>query len=320
MNKKWTEYNILDVQQTLISELSEKEAKDYKCKKIYKRQNEILMFSKKDFKKYRENNNAVLVGRIRKRQKKYKTYEKPNIYPPKNYNEFLNKKKDKKIIVNAQLMVESVKSGCYTDEIGITRKLYDVKESGNYHTVGYAYIGNNKFLQVTTFNPLLLLIPLLIAVIVFLLLHCCDVPPLDVASGNEISDVTQPAVEDQLPNCDYLVFSETTTLTKDNPSIRLCNLKSNEGLWLISYQVYIDGKPLKDINNPDKTYSTGAIKAGYQIDGTTDENLNLYERLEAGTYELKCVGTQYQEQTNKKGQHLVTPVKNTLKTTLVVEK
>lgn len=48
--------------------------------------------------------------------------------------------------------------------------------------------------------------------------------------------------------------------------------------------------------------------------------LYSHERLDAGTYELKCVGTQYQETPNDKGEHLVTPVTNTLTTTLVVEK
>ncbi len=322
MNNKWTEHKILDVQNHLIKNLPEKEQEKYKLKKLNKKQEDVLMFSKKDFKTYRENNNVVVVGKIRKRQKKYKIYENNNIYPPTNFDNFLDKKKDKKVIGNAELYIsrDKVDKYCYKKN-GKNVKLYDVKETNNSHTVGYAYVGNNKFLQVTTFNPLLILLPLLIVLMMVLLLHHCPEvpPPIDIIDGDEIT-TTQPVAVEQLPNCDYLLFSETTTLTKDNPSIRLCNLKSNEGLWLISYQIYVDGEPLKDLNNPQEVYSTGAIKAGYQIDGTTDSNLNLWSRLDAGTYELKCVGTQYQEQTNEKGEHLVTPVKNTLKTTLVVDK
>lgn len=322
MNNKWTEYQIKDVKWHLINNLSEDEQKKYKFKKLNKKQNDVLIFSKKDFKTYRENNNVVVVGKIRKRQRKYKTYENNNVYPPTNFDDFLNKKKDKKVIGNAELYIpkERTDKHCYRKN-GKNVKLYDVKETNNSHTIGYAYVGNSKFLQVTTFNPLIILLPLLIAIILLFFLHHCPVaPPIDIVDGNEIDTPSQPVAVEQLPNCDYLLFSEITTLTEENPSIRLCNLKSNEGLWLISYQVYIDGKPLMDLNNPNKEYLTGAIKAGYQIDGTTDSNLNLYNRLDAGTYELKCVGTQYQEKTNEKGEHLVTPVKNTLKTTLIVEK
>lgn len=322
MNNKWTEYQILDVQKYLIKNLPKTEQENYKLKKLYSNQDDVLIFSKKDFKTYRKNNNVVVVGKIRKRQKRYKTYENNNDYPPRDINSFLKKKKDKDIIGNAEIYIPNNKADkyCYKKN-GNNVKLYDVKETNNSHTVGYAFIGNNKFLQVTTFNPLIVLLPLLIAIILLLMLHYCpETPsPIDIVDGDEIS-TTQPVSVEQLPNCDYLLFPETTTLTKESPSIRLCNLKSNEGLWLISYQVYIDGEPLKDLSNPQKEYSTGAIKAGYQIDGTTDSNLNLWNRLDAGTYELRCVGTQYQEATNDKGQHLVTPVKNTLKTTLVIDK
>lgn len=325
MNKKWNDYQIIDVKQNLLSELPDDERKEYKTKLLCKKQENIFIFSKKGFKKYRENHDTFIVGRIRKRQRKYITYEKHNEYPPNRFNEFLEHKKDKKVIGSAKLCLPEDISGnrYYVDKCFNKIKLYDVKETDNQHTVGYAYIGNDKFLQVTAFNPLLLLIPLLIAIMLVSLLHFCpsdQVPPLDIANGHTISDTEQPASAEQLPNCDYLLFQEKTVLTKDNPGIRLCNLKSNSGLWMISYQIYIDGEPLKNIKNPDKEYTTGAIKAGYQIDEKTDENLNLYKRLNAGTYELKCVGTQYQETTNDKGEHLVTPVTNTLTTTLVVEK
>lgn len=325
MNKKWNDYQIIDIEQNLLSKLPEDEKEKYKTKLLYKKQENIFMFSKKAFKKYRENHDTIVAGRIRKRQSKYKTYENHNEYPPNCFDEFIKSKRDKKITGSAKLSLpENISDNrYYVDKCFNKIKLYDVKEADNQHTVGYAYIGNDKFLQVTAFNPLLLLIPLLIAIILLSILHFCPsdkLPPLDIANGHTISDTTQPSSTEQLPNCDYLLFSEKTVVNKDNPGIRLCNLKSNSGLWLISYQIYIDGELLKDINNPDNAYTTGAIKAGFQIDEKTDKNLNLYERLDAGTYELKCVGTQYQETPNDKGEHLVTPVTNTLTTTLIVEK
>lgn len=306
MNKKWTEYKILDVEQYLLFSLPENEKGNYKLKKLFRKQERILVFSKKAFKNYRENNNAIVVGSIRKRQRNYNDYI--------DYEELVKAKKKKQII------------GCADLDIDKGVKKYDIRESRNKFIYGYAYVGENKFIEVTRMNFLVLLIPLLLALLLIGVLHFCPnnenppIPPIDIVDGNDINDTTQPTTLKQLPNCDYLLFSETTTLTKDNPSIRLCNLKSNEGLYLISYEIYIDNVKLVDLNNPEKTYSTGAIKAGQQIDGSIDNNLNLYERLNAGTYELKCVGTQYLEETNEKGEHLVTPVKNTLKTKLIIEK
>ena len=83
---------------------------------------------------------------------------------------------------------------------------------------------------------------------------------------------------------------------------------------------YILMKPLMNINEPDKVYDTGAIKAGYQVDGTKDPNLNLYDRLDAGTYKLTAKATQYKYEANAKGEHLKTSVGQNLITTLVIEK
>ncbi len=307
MTEKWNTFRIIDAQQ--LFKANGEEIKKYKFKRLNAKQDDVFMFSKKDFELYRKKHNVLIVGSIRKRQRRFKTYEKPWCFPPEDYESFVHKKQQNNIIGTAEIESDDFIS------------LYDVRESNHQHTIGYACIGKNKFLQVTAFNPLLLLPLLLIICLVLFLFHDCSNSgeQLDIVSEKliETADTDDPK---QLPNCDYLLFSETLTLTEENQYLRLCNLKSNEGLWLISYQVYIDDKPLMRIDNPNKEYNTGAIKAGYQIDGSNDENLNLWERLDAGTYELKCVGTQYCEKENAKGEHLVTPVKNTLKTKLIIEK
>lgn len=339
MQKKWNEYQIIDTRQ-LINKLPEDEREQYKHKVLFKNKcltDDVMMFTKSDFKKYRENNDAYIVGKIKKQQKHYKVYEKsPNgsllSYPPQSITveELISKKQKKNIIGSATMeypeFAEKVtdKQKCKLSDTDKPEysKMYDVKEHNNSHTVGYAYIGDNKFLQVTTFNLLWLLLPLLLAIIIAVVLHSCpniDLP-FDTADGTSIDNNKQPIVTEQLPNCDYLIFPETITLTKDNPTIKLCNLSSNEGLWYISYQVYINNEPLMDINDPSKIYDTGAIKPGFQIDGTKDANLNLYDRLDAGTYKLTAKATQYKYEPNSKGQHLRTSVGQNIITTLVIEK
>lgn len=339
MQRKWNEYQIIDTRQ-LVNELPEDEREQYKQKALFKNKyltDSVMMFSKADFKKYRENNDAYIVGRIKKHQKHYKVYEKKSkerlvSYPPLTITkDELVKEKQKKNIVGFATMKYSDFTEKVTDrqkckmsdtDQPTYAKMYDIKEHNNSHTVGYAYIGDNKFLQVTTFNLLWLLLPLLLAVIIALVLHSCpniDLP-FDTADGTSIDNNKQPVATEQLPNCDYLIFPETVTLTKDNPYIKLCNLSSNEGLWYISYQVYINNEPLMDINDPSKIYDTGAIKPGYQIDGSNDANLDLYNRLDAGTYKLVAKATQYKYEPNSKGQHLRTSVGQNIITTLVIDK
>lgn len=339
MQRKWNKYQIIDTRQ-LVKELPEEKRGQYRLKALVKNKSltdSVMMFSKSDFKKYRENNDAFIVGQIRKRQRHYKVYEQSPkgsllSYPPKSITieELINKKQKKNIIGFATMeypeFAEKVtdKRKCKLSDTDKPKyaKMYDVKEHNNSHTVGYAYIGDNKFLQVTTLNFLWLLLPLLLAIIIAIALHSCPDgnDPFDTADGTVIDNTTQPIVTEQLPNCDYLLFAETVTLTKDNPYIKLCNLSSNKGLWYISYQIYIDDKPLMDINNPSEIYDTGAIKPGYQVDGTKDANLNLYDRLDAGTYKLVAKATQYKYKANKKGQHLKTSIGQNITTTLVIDK
>ena len=190
MQKKWNEYQIIDTRQ-LVNELPEDEREQYNHKVLFKNNaltDSVMMFSKSDFKKYRENNDAFIVGQIRKRQKHYKVYEQSPkgsllSYPPQNLTveELINKKQQKNIIGSATMefpeFAEKVtdKKKCKLSDTDKPKysKMYDVKENGNNHTIGYAYVGDNKFLQVTTFNLLWLLLPLLIAIIIVIVLQNC---------------------------------------------------------------------------------------------------------------------------------------------------
>lgn len=169
MQKKWNEYQIIDTRQ-LVNKLPEDEREQYKLKALFKNKaltDSVMMFSKADFKKYRENYDAFIVGKIRKRQKHYKVYEKATngsllSYPPQSITveELISKKQKKNIIGSATMeypeFAEKVtdKQKCKLSDTDKPEysKMYDVKEHNNSHTVGYAYIGDNKFLQVTTFN------------------------------------------------------------------------------------------------------------------------------------------------------------------------
>lgn len=112
MQKKWNEYQIIDTRQ-LVNKLPEDEREQYKLKALFKNKaltDSVMMFSKADFKKYRENYDAFIVGKIRKRQKHYKVYEKATngsllSYPPQSITveELISKKQKKNIIGSATM-------------------------------------------------------------------------------------------------------------------------------------------------------------------------------------------------------------------------
>lgn len=335
---KWKEYQIEDIR-NLLKTLPEDEQSDYKLKKLFKNNkltDDVLMFSKKDFKKYKESHDAYIDGQIKK-QRKYKTNEKEKKnefrYPVDNSDELIKYKQKKNYTGFAKLSLPSFKENTSEKDIykiadsyenDLYKKIYDVSDTKHRsHIIGYVYVGDGHFLQVVDTNPVLLLVPLLIIIGIIFIIHSCSngTLPFLPSNGSSMTDENGEAVAtESLPNCSYLLFDETVTLTKDHPYIKLCNLKENKDLWYVSYEVYIDGKPLMDLNEPTKVYSTGAIKPGYQIDGKTDKNLNLYDRLDAGTYKLVAKATQYKYQANSKGQHLKTAVGQNITTTLVIKK
>lgn len=303
--KDFKKLHIYDVR-PFIEQTAKDDDTEYKFRTLNKKNKECQILSKKSFEKYCDNHDDVrVVGKIRKRQHRYKEYD--------SEEELVKEKKKKKIIGQVILDIPD------KDE-----KKYDLKKDQHCHTYGYAYVGGSKFVRVVTINPFLIILPFLIAGLV----ACClffwpeDSPlPFNPITGTSITQKDkEPTATEELPNCDYLLFDETVVLNKENQSIKLCNLASNEGLWYISYQVYIDDEPLMDINDPEKVYDTGAISPGYQIDGSKDANLNLYSRLDAGTYKLTAKATQYTYDANAKGEHLKTSVGQNIITTLVVEK
>ena len=157
MTEKWKSFKIIDARQIFKSDGDE--IKKYKFKKLNTRNKNVFMFSKKDFELYRKNHNALIIGSIRKRQRKFKTYEKPWSYPPEDYVAFVHKKQQDNIIGTAEIISDDYLS------------LYDVRESNHKHTIGYAYVGKNKFLQVAAFNPFILIPILLIMCLMLFMLH-----------------------------------------------------------------------------------------------------------------------------------------------------
>ncbi|MGN0005336.1 MAG: hypothetical protein ACI37Z_05140 [Candidatus Gastranaerophilaceae bacterium] len=340
----WKEYQIYDIN-TLIKTLPEDEEYDTKVlfenKKLFGNDEDkkIKMFSKKDFQDYSSNHDAYVIGRISKKQKTYKKYYECVDYwdnDKESLQKHIGKKVDDKFKGMAWFDVPVDKTSDNQKEFEQAfdnkhkdkfQKFYDVGKTKDAGICGYAYIGNDQFLEVSKkFLPIwiwwLISLLLVIGICVGLLFSKNgNKLPFVTNEGTEITDNSnQPVAVESLPNVDYLLFPETVTLTAENPYIKLCNLASNEGLWYISYQVYIDGEPLMDLNNPDKVYDTGAIKPGFMVDGSNDPNLDLYNRLDAGTYELIAKATQYKYEPNENDEHLRTSVGQKIQTTLIIQK
>ena len=101
------------------------------------------VLSKKEFDTWRDENEAHVVGNIRKRQLRFKE---------KSGRQKLREKKIAKAVL------------CEGDD----EKYYDVKENRSAHTYGYAWIGGDDFLRVTTLNPLFFIILGLLALLLAL--------------------------------------------------------------------------------------------------------------------------------------------------------
>lgn len=308
MSKKFNIYTVSDVRQLILEKGLEYD--DILNDELNERQKRLITQLNRDssfiyiltpngFEQYSEEYDVQIVGKIRKRQRHYTDYV--------DFDELKKQKAKKKIIGCCRLSIDS-----NSEEW----KKYDVKRSSNSHTVGYAWVGGNQFLQVTTFNPLLLLIPFFLACMIAILFAAC--PKDDVILPWAIpSDITADAEQDKQPQaelCYFVPFSEQITLTKDNKTIPLRNVKENSGNYYISYEVFVDGEKMqiRDIEpgeNPDNAYITGLIVPDEKVD------LDLWSKLDAGTYNLVCRATEYGFDTkDKKDIHY------DLTTTLVVEK
>ena len=294
MAKEFPNYKILNVQSLVVNI----EDVDFKLRSLNKKQKEIKMFTPKDFKKYQEDNDVNIVGNIRKRQNHYKNYD--------DEVELRKQKKRKKIIGRAKLpMPDDAKGTKYFKEksSGITYKYFDVREANKVHTVGYAWVGDNKFLRVISFNPLFLLIPLIIALIIEVCFTHCpqDISDiLHIEEGTSITDEQSNKNNKQSNLWYFEPFDEYTVLTKDSKNIVLKNLAVNDGKWLCSYEIMVNGETV---------HTTGAILPSNAI------KYDLWSQLDAGTYKLVCRSTEYDYNTHEaKGGHY------DITTTLVVEK
>lgn len=301
MKLEFKKYSILNVE-TLIS--LEEDKDKYKLKKLNRKNKTKKIFSKRDFNKYTDEHEVQVVGRIRKRQHRYKDYA--------DYNELVKEKRKKKIISSAELAID-----CNKTEPDF--KKYDVKKDKSRFTYGYAWIGDNKFLRVTRFNLLLLLIPLLIILVILFGLYLCpnDNINLPFADGSIITDEQADGSVKQPPLCYFEPFDERTVLTSDNRIIQLKNVSENTGNYYINYEIYINGE-LQHLTIEDDTYYisdtgsqtfTGLIPPGKSV------KVNCYDGLDAGTYDLTCKAIEYDY--NTKEEKLLT---YDLKTVLVIEK
>lgn len=299
MDEKFNLYTISDVRELIQKENLEpdiyNDADNDRLKHLLKPFNrkteKIYIFTKKGFEKYSENYDVEIVGKIRKRQKYYTDYV--------DFIELKKNKTKKNIIGRCDFSAEND---------SLEDKKYDVRASDNSHTVGYAWVGNNQFIQVTTFNPLLFLIPFILACIIIILLSSCPNPDvvLPWAEQTDISDENSDNNPQQAPLCYFVPFAEKITLTEESKEIKLRNVKENEGNYYISYEVFVDGKII-DISGD--TSSTGLIMPGNQV------NLDLWSKLDSGTYNLVCKATEYGYQNKDKKD-----INYDLTTTLVVEK
>lgn len=307
MSLEFKRYSILNVEDLIDITFNDTNSREkYKVKKLKRKNNKIKIFSVKAFKKYSDEYEVQVVGRIRKHQCHYRDIDTDE--------QLIKEKKDKKIIGQANLVLPKNNS----EEKKY--KKYDVKKDTNKHTYGYAWVGDNKFLRVTSFNILWLLILCLIIIGILLGLNSCPRTdnPFEYADGNH-NDVIDNTTQEQAPLCYYVPFAKTTTITKENQTISLYNVKENDGNYYISYEIYIDGNYQK-LTVSDNVYhiehkddnakeNTGAIIPGEKV------LINLYDGLDAGTYKLTCKGKEYDYNTKEEMS-----VTYNLTTTLVVDK
>lgn len=195
-------------------------------------------------------------------------------------------------------------------------------------TIGYAQIENQQYVRLVKYDTrfLFLILLLLLALIPLFCHSCSNFEPIVINTGNGITETdnrTEPT-----PICYYEPFNEITELTKESPEINLKNVATNDNTFFVSYEIYIDGVVMKDESG--NIFTTGAIPPNRQV------NVNLWNQLEKGVYQLDVKATDYDynllsdinenkdKYSDKEYQSLLTkaimPVKHTLSTTLIINK
>lgn len=266
----------------------------YKTKQFRKKElKPFLYLSKKEFKRYVKNNEAVKVaGAVKINQKHYEDIESAD-----NPEKVLGKKYRRHIIgiFQAEQTVND-------DSLDLNQmKKFDLYENlFFYHCIGYAYVGGKKFVKLCKFSliPFLILLLLLLGLLICLLFPVNDdpaqTPPM--ADQQPYSDAA-PAEPDPGSNFAVVVKREYH-ISADNPAIELKNYIKNEKS--ISYNVFTDSG----------TYlgSTGLIEPGNKAD------LNIYSVLGSpGEYRLKIEATSYNDDGSEN------PIDGNIYTTVIVE-
>lgn len=175
MAKEFISCQIKNAQIFVNQICSEKEREKYKYNRLNRKADNILILKPKSFEELKKENNVTIIGKIRKNQRSYKDYIV--------YEELVKAKKKKDVIGVANLDIDK----------GV--KKYDIQDSKNKFVYGYAWIGENKFIEVTRINFFMILIPLLLALLLVGVLHFCSpespIPPFDIAGDKVINIVPE---------------------------------------------------------------------------------------------------------------------------------
>ena len=278
-------------------------------KKLYRKKNadEFCYLTKKGFKNFSEvsENPPDVIGDVFIRHSKHR-------------------KSNKQADVTGTIILP------YSNRSGKTGNEYPLRQFKKQwrRTIGYAELDNHQFVRLVKYDVRFLLIVLLIllALIPFFLKSGSDISPISINTGETITEEYE--APEETPICYYEPFEEVTTLSADNPEIFLKNVSSNAETYFVSYEIYINGNPLKDESG--NNFSTGALPPDRQV------NINLWNQLDAGNYQLEVKATDYDysiltelnenkdKYSEKEYQSLLNeatmPVHHTLSTTLIISK
>ena len=223
------------------------------------------VLSKKEFDTWRDENDAHVVGNIRKRQLRFKE---------KSGRQKLREKKIAKAVL------------CEGDD----EKYYDVKENRSAHTYGYAWIGGNDFLRVTTLNPLFFillgLLALLLALGSWLVPQYMSIKALPVEGEKIIEEVKDTGYKVLYVDINGYDGSEIK-LSPKHRTLELLHLDTeNNKDFLLAYKIYCGDKLIFQTYN-EKTKQVSLIKPGYSIQA------DVYDKLPSGRSKLKYEITAY---------------------------
>ena len=231
------------------------------------------VLSKKEFDTWRDEHEAHIVGNIRKRHLRFKE---------KSGRQKLREKKIAKAVL------------CEGDD----EKYYDVKENRSAHTYGYAWIGGDDFLRVTTLNPLFIVLAILLAAIIigasFFVPRYMSIKALPVEGEKIIEEVKESGYKVLYVDINGYDGSEIK-LSPKHRTLELLHLDTeNNKNFLLAYKIY-NGDELIFQTYNEKTKQVSLIKAGYSIQA------DVYDKLPLGRSKLKYEITAYTADKFQKG-------------------